>query len=137
MKRNTHASRSECRYRASLILAGVLSCGLLGGCGKGVTPEQTAAIARFQEIGGRVNVKRGGYEVDLTKTAVEDSDLAHLKHLSNLKNIDLQGTGVGDVGIDNLMGIESLEYVYLQRTKCTPEKVEALKKTIPKAEVRF
>ena len=118
---------------------GVMCLMLLGGqagCGKGVTPEQQSAMTKFQDLGGRVNLKRGGYEVVLINTAVRDSDLAQLKDIANLKNVDLQGTAVTDEGIQHLHGIETLEFVYLQRTGCTREGVEALKKSLPKAEVQ-
>ncbi len=105
------------------------------GCGAGVTEEQKAAMSRISELGGRVNFKRGGYEVDLQKTPVEDKDLAHLKQIPNLKNVDLQGTRIGDAGIEHLKGIDTLELVYLQRTVITPEGLAELKKALPKAEI--
>ena len=91
----------------------------------------------ISELGGRVNFKRGGYEVDLTKTPVEDKDLAHLKQIPNLKNVDLQGTRITDAGLAHLGGIETLELVYLQRTIITPEGLEQFKKSLPKAEVNY
>jgi hypothetical protein len=107
------------------------------GCGAGVTEEQKAAMARIAELGGQVNFKRGGYEVDLKKTPVEDKDLAHLKQIPNLKNLDLQGTRIGDAGIEHLKGIDTLELVYLQRTVITREGLEELKKSLPKAEINY
>ena len=105
------------------------------GCGGGASPEQKAALARIAELGGRVNFKRGGYEVDLTQTPVENGDLAHLKEIPNLKNLDLQGTRIGDEGLEHLRGIKTLELVYLQRTIVTSEGVESLRKSLPNAEV--
>jgi hypothetical protein len=107
------------------------------GCGSGVSEEQKAAMARISELGGQVNFKRGGYEVDLKKTPVEDKDLAHLKQIPNLKNLDLQGTRIGDAGIEHLKGIETLELVYLQRTVITREGLDDLKKSLPKAEINY
>jgi hypothetical protein len=107
------------------------------GCGAGVTEEQKAAMARISELGGRLNFKRGGYEVDLQKTPVEDKDLAHLKQIPNLKNLDLQGTRIGDAGLEHLKGIDTLELVYLQRTVISPEGLADLKKALPKAEINY
>ncbi len=105
------------------------------GCGAGVSEEQRAAMLRISELGGQVNFKRGGYEVDLKKTPVEDKDLAHLKQIPNLKNVDLQGTRIGDAGLEHLRGIDTLELVYLQRTVVTREGLANLKKSLPKAEI--
>jgi hypothetical protein len=122
-----------CRAALLLTMLGMLAQGT--GCGGGVPPEQKAAMARIAELGGRVNFKRGGYEVDLTQTPVENNDLAQLKQIPNLKNVDLQGTRVGDEGIEHLRSIDTLELVYLQRTGVTPEGAESLRKSLPKAEV--
>jgi len=131
--RSTNAAR-----RSPIVLVAVsLLVGSWTGCGAGVTEEQKAAMARISELGGQVNFKRGGYEVDLKKTPVEDKDLAHLKQIPNLKNIDLQGTLVGDAGLEHISGIDTLELVYLQRTRITREGVESLKKSLPKAEINY
>jgi len=105
------------------------------GCGSGPSPEQKAAMTRIAELGGKLNFKRGGYEVDLTKTPVEDADLAHLKAIPNLKNVDLQGTRITDEGARKLSSIGTLEIVYLQRTLVTPEVAAELRKALPKAEI--
>ncbi|HEX3726069.1 MAG TPA: hypothetical protein VHV08_07485 [Pirellulales bacterium] len=123
--------------RRILSLAGMLVVASVVGCGGGVSQEQQQVLTRIQDLGGRVNLKRGGYEVDLTKTGVEDADLAGLKHLPNLKNVDLQGTNVTDAGVAQLEGINTLEYVYVQRTGVTPEAVEKLRKSLPNAEVNY
>ncbi len=94
-------------------------------------------MTRISELGGRVNFKRGGYEVDLTQTPVEDNDLVHLKQIPNLKNVDLQGTRISDEGLEHLRPISTLEIVYLQRTIVTRDAVENLKKSLPKAEVNY
>jgi hypothetical protein len=105
------------------------------GCGGGPSLEQKAAMTRIAELGGKLNFKRGGYEVDLTKTPVEDADIAHLKAIPNLKNLDLQGTRITDEGARQLGSIDTLEIVYLQRTLVTPEAAAELRKALPKAEI--
>ena len=94
-------------------------------------------MARISELGGRVNFERGGYEIDLTKTPVENKDLACLKKIPNLKNIDLQGTRITDEGLEHLRGIDTLEVVYIQRTIVSREAADSLKKALPKAEVNY
>jgi hypothetical protein len=135
MSRLADRSPAAARRAPLLLVAVFLSVGSWLGCGAGVTEEQKAAMARISELGGRVNFKRGGYEVDLQKTPVEDKDLAHLKQIPNLKNVDLQGTRIGDAGLEHLRGIDTLELIYLQRTVITREGLENLKKSLPKAEI--
>jgi len=55
-------------WAACLIVLGALS-----GCGGSkISPEQKAAMSRIQDLGGRVNIASGGgYEIDLTGTAVD------------------------------------------------------------------
>ena len=124
--------------RVPVVLLAIFSLvGSWMGCGAGVSEEQKAAMARISELGGQVNFKRGGYEVDLKKTPVEDKDLAHLKQIPNLKNVDLQGTRISDAGLEHLSGIDTLELVYLQRTVITREGLANLKKALPKAEINY
>lgn len=129
-------SRLFRRGRRALPLVCLLAIASVGGCGGAiVSPEQKEAMTKIADLGGRINFKRGGYEIDLTKTPVENKDLVHLTKIPNLKTLDLQGTRITDEGIEHLRSIETLEYVYLQRTIVTPEGAANLKKAIPKAEV--
>jgi hypothetical protein len=137
MSRLADRSPATARRAPYLLVSLILLTGSWLGCGAGVTEEQKAAMARISELGGQVNFKRGGYEVDLKKTPVEDKDLAHLKQIPNLKNVDLQGTRIGDGGLEHLKGIETLELVYLQRTVITREGLEDLKKSLPKADISY
>lgn len=90
---------------------------------------------RIQGLGGRTNFKHGGYEIDFTDTGVEDADLACLKHIPNLKNVDLRGTSVTDKGLVHLQNITTLEYVSLQRSRVTADAANELGKQLPKAYV--
>jgi len=109
---------------------------LWAGCGAPVSPEQLEAMSKLQALGARVNVKRGGYEVDLKETAVADRDLVYLQKITNLKNVDLGQTRITDRGLEHLKPIESLEYVILTGTTVTPEGVDDLRKALPNADVR-
>ena len=120
--------------RMPVALAGLLAMVIVSGCGS-TSPEHKQALAKIQDIGGRVNIKRGGYEVDFTRTTVENDDLAHLKQIANLKNIDLQGTRISDAGLLHLREITTLEIVDLRRTKATLEAVDELRKALPKARI--
>ena len=113
-----------------------LLVGLLAGGGSPVSPEQLEAMSKLQALGARVNVKRGGYEVDLKETSVIDQDLVHLQKIANLKNVDLGRTRITDRGLEYLKPIESLEYIILTGTTVTPEAVDDLRKALPNADVR-
>ncbi len=113
----------------------LLACCLLAGCGAAMPPEQVEAMARIRDLGGKVNFKNGGYEVDLSGTGVEDADLACLKQIPNLHNLDLKGTRITDKGLDHIRGLQTIEFLYLERTTTTPEAVDELKKSLTKAEV--
>lgn len=91
---------------------------------------------RLRDLGAKVNLDNGGYEVDFRDTAVEDADLALLKQIPHLRNVNLQGTRITDAGIEHVQGIETLEFLYLQRTMVTPAKASELKRLL-KAEVNF
>ncbi len=116
-------------------LAITLLMALAAGCGSTVTPQHSQAVAKVQDLGGQINFKRGGYEVDLRNTAVADKDLACLKDITNLKNVNLVGTRVTDQAIEHLKPIATLEFVWINRTFITREGAAELQKALPKADV--
>jgi hypothetical protein len=107
----------------------------LSGCGGGVSEEQSKAIVRIQELGGHVNYQRGGYEVVLSGTGVENADLALLKHIPNLKHLDLRSTGVTDEALPHLQALGSLQDLQLARTGVTVDGIATLRKALPQTEV--
>jgi hypothetical protein len=130
----------NCRIAVRRQSAWVVACLCLAaagapGCGSSITPEHTKAVAHMQELGGKVNLKRGGYEVDLRNTEVQDADLADLKHIVNLKNVDLRGSLITDAGLEHLRTITTLEFVNLERSNTTKEGIEKLRQALPNAEV--
>jgi len=112
-----------------------LLAGLVAGCGNPMTPEQKAAFVKFQSMGGRVNFRSGGYEVDLTNISVSDEDLVHLQKISNLTTLKLSGTMITDAGLEHLRSIKTLQFVELPREGVTAEGVESLKKSLPNTQV--
>jgi hypothetical protein len=124
----------KCLARAGqrwLALAFLLSIGASGGCGGSVSQEQKEVIARIQDLGGRVNYKRGGYEVDLSKSSVENQDLPQLTKIPNLKTLSLDGTRIDDQGLQHLYAISSLEYITLRTPAVTRKGIADLKKALP------
>ncbi len=137
MSRSKNQTVRTSLFARAMAAACLIALGAAGGCGAKISPEQKAAMAKIQDLGGKVNFKHGGYNVDLTKTPVEDQDLADLKAFSNLKILGLQGTRITDAGLVHLHSIGSLESVNLERTIATRAGVASLKKALPKADVKF
>jgi len=115
----------------------LIALGIATGCGSKISPEQKAAMLKIQDIGGRINYRNGGYQVDLTRTGVEDKDLKVLQHIVNLKVVELEGTQITNEGLEHLEAIETLVGVSVQRTRVTREGVQKLKVALPKADVRL
>jgi hypothetical protein len=123
--------------RPPVLPLAALVMGLLVGCGTSLSPQQTQAMSKLQDLGARINFKRGGYEVNLTETPVEDKDLVHLQNIPNLKTLDLGSTQITDAGLEHLRSIDSLEFVVLTRTMATVKGIENLRKALPNTDVRY
>src|SRR5262245_22929053 len=93
------------------------------GCSTAPSPEQKKAMRKLQSVGGRVNFSRGGYEVDLRNSAVQDHDLAYLHDIENLKSVLLSGTHITDAGLEELYTLTTVETIDLTRTFAHPEAV--------------
>lgn len=75
------------------------------------TPE--SASAYFEKLGGTVTVDKNSLSkpvvgLSLKDSKVSDTDLVHLKGLTNLQMLDLWGTNVTDAGLVNLKGLTKL-----------------------------
>jgi len=137
MSRSKNQTITTSLFVRAMAAACLIALGAAGGCGAKMSPEQRAVMGKIQDLGGKVNFNHGGYNVDLTKTPVEDRDLADLKAFSNLKVLRLQGTQITDAGLVHLQSIASLESINLERTVATRAGVESLRKALPKADVKF
>lgn len=109
---------------------------VLAGCGAAASPEHTKAVAKFQNLGGRVNIRDGGFEIDLKGTLVEDDDLAELKNIDNLKAVDLRRTRITKAAFDYLRPIQTLEVVLLsENSEITEEDIDAFDAELQNVEV--
>jgi hypothetical protein len=61
-----------------------------------------------------------------------DSHLKHLKGLSSLQILDLNGTQVTDAGLEHLKGLTGLKYLSLTQTQVTGPGLEHLKPAFPR-----
>src|SRR5262245_43163764 len=57
--------------------------------------------------------------VDLSRKSVTDADLAHLRQLTNLKELFLSEADIGDVGLQNIGRLPELETLALDHTRVT------------------
>jgi hypothetical protein len=100
----------------------LLSC--IAGCGAQRTPDETAAIAMIERLGGKIKFAddRAGRPVvgiALGGTAVADADLERLACFAQLESLSLFDSGVGDAGVAYLKQLVNLKALYLGRTKIT------------------
>lgn len=111
-------------------------CLVLGGCAEPMPPEHVAAIARVQGLGAKVMFSNGGYQINLKKSRILDSDLPELHKIQNLKRLELQDTRITDEGLQEIAKIQTLEFVHLGGTSTTREGRAALQKARPEVDVR-
>jgi hypothetical protein len=76
-------------------------------------------------------------ELYLAKTGVGDEGLAHLRPLTNLRIISLADTRVTDAGLKHLAAVRSLRQIFLYPTKVTDAGVAELKAALPGVQVRY
>jgi peroxiredoxin len=88
-----------------------------------VRKDRPADLAPLSELGTddlqRITVPPG--------VTLEDAQLAHIKSLTGLRELDLRGTSVGDAGLAHLRDLKSLRKLLLSDTKVTDEGLARLK----------
>jgi hypothetical protein len=68
---------------------------------------------------------------------VSDAGLVQIKEWKNLRDVSLTGTQVSDNGLVHFKNCENLASLWLQRTKVTREKIEELRKVLPKCKIEW
>jgi hypothetical protein len=61
----------------------------------------------------------------------------YLRDMKRLKELDIDGTPVGNAGLAKLAGLPQLRQVYVQNSRTTKEGVDALKESLPSAKVEL
>ena len=64
-----------------------------------------------------------------------DSDLAHLKNLTGLRELDFTWPRITDAGLTHLKGLTGLRKLNLRRTQITDAGLADLKKALPKTDI--
>lgn len=98
--------------------------GPLSGPGVEITDAERAAVAKLQESGalalriaGNTNLLR--VDFSLRGNEITEADLASLKDIPNLVELDLGGTDVTDDNLAHLEGLTNLVRLHLEKTKIT------------------
>lgn len=72
----------------------------------------------------------------LLNWSITDSGLVHLKELTSLQVLNLEGTPITDAGLVHLQGLAKLEKLHLGKTKVTDAGIAELQKALPNCEIK-
>ena len=72
----------------------------------------------------------------LNGTKITDAGLKHLNGLSTLKELGLFETNVTDAGLEQLYGLTNLEDLIVEQTRVTDAGIDKLKTALPNCKVR-
>ncbi|HEX5271388.1 MAG TPA: hypothetical protein VFW33_12905, partial [Gemmataceae bacterium] len=102
--------------------------------------ERSAPGAAIRRLGGRVVIDerdpaRPVVRAELRGSGAGDGDLAALRGLDAMREIDLGSTRVTDAGLAALHDLAGLRRVYLDGTAVTDAGADALRKAVPGVEV--
>ena len=110
----------------ALILALAFSVAVIGSSGaEEVDSEQSKATAEIRKLHGKVKYARTGPDygpvigVSLALPFVTDAAMEHVRGLSQLQSLKLNGTHVTDTGLAHIKGLTKLQTLSLLRTKVT------------------
>jgi hypothetical protein len=73
--------------------------------------------------------------VNLRGTEITDAGLEQLKGLENLEYLNLYSTPITDAGLKHLEGLKKLRHVYVWQTQVTDAGVNALKAAVPEVKI--
>ena len=95
------------------------------------------AVAAIQQLGGVVGIEDGKVVgVALIGSRIDDTELARLKVLTEVRTLTVGGPGVTDAGLVHLSVLPGLRSLVLTGTQVTAEGVTQLKQALPNLEVR-
>ena len=98
------------------------------------------AVAALKKLGARIKQDDHGevVEISIASTKITDTDLVHLKGLTNLQSLVI-GIGlqsqVSDAGLVHLKGLANLEVLHLAATQITDAGIADLKKALPNCKI--
>ena len=95
-------------------------------------------VVRLEDKAAKITKNEQGevVEVDLSyNTRMTDAGMADLKGLTNLQQLNLDGTQVTDAGLVHLKGMPQLQFLGLPNTKLTNAGIVELQQALPKCEI--
>ena len=73
--------------------------------------------------------------IDLGETGIDGSGFEHIDHLKFVESLNLYGTKVNDDAIPYLAKLQSLQRLYVWKSKISPKGVSELRKLLPDTEI--
>lgn len=115
-----------------IVLASLAGGIALGQTKSAPTDAENAAIAEIRKSGGQVielaqNDDRLDVAFHLADGKIEDAQLAPLKNLPKLSQLNLRGKDITDAGLDAIKDSKGLTKLHLEKTKVTDAGLERLK----------
>ena len=97
--------------------------------------EKLYAIISRNEQGEVVGVDFDTLVRAFDEISITDAELVHLKGLTNLQEINLNGTQITDAGLVHLNGLVSLKKLNLSSTQITDAGVKKLQQALPNCKI--
>lgn len=76
-------------------------------------------------------------QLDLADTQIDDDGLAHIRRLTRLQALSLYNTSVTDAGLTHLLDMTNLEDLDLTGSRVTEAGVSRIKRTLPNCRVNY
>jgi N-acyl-D-aspartate/D-glutamate deacylase/Leucine-rich repeat (LRR) protein len=94
-----------------------------------VDATEKAVADWVSKMGGKATIREGAVrEVDLSRTPVSDSQLAHLTSLTSIESLDLESTETGDLAATHIAELPSLRRLNLSHTVISDKALPSFRK---------
>lgn len=96
-----------------------ITLSLLISCGTAAADDANEAIAHLKKLGARIQLddQKQVVGVNFGERRIADADLAHLKGLTHLRELDLTRTPITSAGLVHVKELKSLRKLYLTDTR--------------------
>jgi hypothetical protein len=123
----------------TMLLATVVVACAASLCGVHFHSPHYQAVARIEAFSPKIDyVDNDVWSIDFSacKNKPTDADLANLEPLTELVDLDLDGSPITDAGLIHLYKLKNLRYVILANTGVTAEGMERLRRALPEAGIK-
>ena len=99
--------------------------------------ETADPVTALEKLGAKIYRVLGSEvdAVDLRDTQITDAGLIHLKGMTKLVNLHLDGTSITDAGLVHLKELTNLKALYISETQVTDVGIAELQKALPKCTI--